>query len=108
MAVPGRVSVILPTYDRLPLLREAVESVRAQTWADWELVVIDDGSTDGTAEYLTELASVDPRVRVLRRPHRGNPARLRNEAVAASTGEYVAFQDSDDVWEPEKLARQLA
>ena len=75
------VSIVLPTFDRLALLREAVDSVRAQTFGDWELIVVDDGSEDGTAEYLEALAREEPRVRVARLPHSGRPARARNEAV---------------------------
>lgn len=99
------VSVIIPTFDRLPMLRQAMESVRAQTWTDWELIVVDDGSTDGTAKYLESVA--DSRVRVLTIPHCGIPARVRNAALALARGEYIAFLDSDDLWPPEKLGLQL-
>ncbi|HEU0012428.1 MAG TPA: glycosyltransferase family 2 protein [Longimicrobium sp.] len=100
------VSVVIPTYDRLPLLREAVASVRAQTFGGWELVVADDGSTDGTAEAMEALG--DPRVRVVRLPHAGRPSIARNAGIRAARGEWVAFLDSDDVWEPRKLEVQLA
>ncbi|HEX6909860.1 MAG TPA: glycosyltransferase [Longimicrobium sp.] len=99
------VSAVIPTYNRLPLLMEAVASVRAQTFADWELVVADDGSTDGSAEAVEALG--DPRIRVLRLPHAGYAAAGRNAGLAAARGEWVAFLDSDDRWEPHKLAVQL-
>jgi glycosyltransferase involved in cell wall biosynthesis len=99
------VSVIIPTYNRRPLLMEAVESVRAQTFTDWELVVVDDGSTDGSADAVEALH--DPRIRVLRLPHAGRAAVVRNAGVRAARGEWVAFLDSDDLWEPHKLAVQL-
>jgi glycosyltransferase involved in cell wall biosynthesis len=102
------VSVILPTHNRLRLLAEAIESVRAQTFADWEIVVVDDGSTDGTAEYLSDLAVTEPRVRVVRLPRTGRIPRLRNIAAGEARGRYLAFLDSDDFWHPEKLAKQLA
>ena len=107
MYTPPLVSVVIPTYDRLPLLREAVASVRAQTHPAWELIVVDDGSTDGTAEYLAALAGEDPRVRVLAGAHEGSVGRLYQRGVDAAGGEYVAFLDSDNLWHPEKLALQL-
>jgi glycosyltransferase involved in cell wall biosynthesis len=100
------VSVILPAYDRLELLRASVESVRAQTLRDWELVIADDGSAAATREYLGKLA--DARMRVLYLEHSGNPARVRNAAIAAARGGFLAFIDSDDLWVPAKLERQLA
>jgi glycosyltransferase involved in cell wall biosynthesis len=100
------VAVIVPTYERLAFLREAVESVRAQTVADWEMVIADDGSTDGSADWVESLG--DARIAVERRPHTGNKSALRNLGVARSTAEWIAFLDSDDRWHPEKLARQLA
>ena len=100
------VSVVIPTYNRGPLLLEAVESVRAQTFDDWELIVADDGSTDGSLEAVEALG--DPRVRVLRLPHGGNVSAVRNAGVAASRAEWVAFLDSDDAWLPGRLELQLA
>jgi glycosyltransferase involved in cell wall biosynthesis len=99
------VSVVIPTYNRRALLMEAVDSVRAQTFADWELLVADDGSTDGCADALEALR--DPRIRVLRLPHAGRAAAARNAGVRSARGEWVAFLDSDDLWEPQKLAVQL-
>jgi glycosyltransferase involved in cell wall biosynthesis len=100
------VSAIIPTYNRLPLLLEAVESVRAQTFADWELIVADDGSTDGSAEAVEALG--DPRIRVVRLAHEGDEGIARNAGAAAARGEWLAFLDSDDVWTPDKLEVQLA
>ena len=101
-----KVSIILPTYNRLTVLRPAIESVFAQSFDDWELIVIDDGSTDGTAEYIEGLN--DPRARVIRVPHIGFPGALRNAAAKYATGKYLAFLDSDDLWHPSKLEQQLA
>ena len=99
------VSIIIPTYNREAQLRDAVQSVFAQTYAEWELLVIDDGSTDGTRAYLETLT--DARVRPLPHDHCGNPALLRNVAARAARGAYFAFLDSDDVWLPAKLALQV-
>jgi glycosyltransferase involved in cell wall biosynthesis len=103
---PPTVSVILPTFNRLKLLRPAVESVFAQTFRDWHLIVADDGSEGETARFLTSLGA-EPRVTVLRLAHRGNPAAVRNAALREARAEYVAFLDSDDLWLPEKLEVQL-
>jgi glycosyltransferase involved in cell wall biosynthesis len=101
------VSVILPTFNRLRFLRTAVDSVLSQTWADWELIIADDGSGTETVSYLQTLASAT-RVRVLFLPHTGNPSRVRNAALREARGAYVAFIDSDDLWLPRKLELQLS
>lgn len=102
-----QVSIVLPAWNRLPYLRLAVESVFAQTFADWELVIADDGSEGETADYQTGLAAA-PRVRVLRLRHSGKPGVARNAAWRAARGELIAFLDSDDVWLPRKLEVQVA
>ena len=99
------VSVILPTFDRIALAREAIASVVAQSWSDWELIVVDDGSAMPMRAYLGMLD--DPRIRVLLRGHSGNPAEVRNAGAAEARGEYLAFLDSDDCWLPQKLDTQL-
>jgi glycosyltransferase involved in cell wall biosynthesis len=99
------VSIVLPTHNREAYLRESIGSVLAQTWPDWRLIVVDDGSTDGTAAYLAGLA--DPRISVIRHDRCANPARLRNAGLARVTSRLVAFLDSDDRWAPDKLAVQL-
>ena len=99
------VSVVLPTYNRRSLLGEAIESVVAQSFPDWELIVADDGSTDDTVAYLRGLR--DPRIRPLFLVHGGSPARARTDALKIARGEWVAFLDSDDLWLPNKLAVQL-
>jgi glycosyltransferase involved in cell wall biosynthesis len=99
------VSVVIPTYNCESYLRQAVQSVFDQTYTNWEAIVIDDGSTDGTASYLDSVAG--DRVRVLNHAHCGNPARLRNVGIAAARGAHIAFLDSDDVWFPQKLKAQL-
>ncbi|MBI4503663.1 MAG: glycosyltransferase family 2 protein [Gemmatimonadetes bacterium] len=100
------VSIVLPTYNRMPYLAQAVESVLRQTEGRWELLLVDDGSNDGTTSYLGRLD--DARIHVLRRSHIGHPGAVRNVALPLARGRYVAFLDSDDWWEPEKLSLQLA
>jgi glycosyltransferase involved in cell wall biosynthesis len=99
------ISVVMPTWNRRALLLEAIASVRAQTFGDWELIVVDDGSTDDTDAAVAALD--DARIRLLRRPHTGNVARCRNEGVANARGPWLAFLDSDDLWAERKLEVQL-
>jgi glycosyltransferase involved in cell wall biosynthesis len=100
------VTVIMPAYEAAAFVGEAIASVLAQTFPDWELLVVDDGSTDGTAGVVA--AYDDPRIRLLALEHSGLPAVARNRGLAASESRYVAFLDADDLWRPDKLARQVA
>src|SRR6266571_6783008 len=99
MPVP-LISIIIPTFNREQYLREAVQSVLAQTYDRWELLIVDDGSTDGTRAYLDTLT--DRRIRSVSRNHCGNAAQVRNVAIGTVSGSHIAFLDSDDLWEPEK------
>jgi glycosyltransferase involved in cell wall biosynthesis len=93
-------SVVIPTYNRVEFLKQAISSVWKQTHADYEIIVVDDGSTDGTVDYLVSLGDM---IKVLRQEHRG-PAAARNVGVGQAVGTYVAFLDSDDFWFPWTLA----
>ena len=97
------ISVIIPTYNRRALIGRAVDSALNQTEKDIEVIIADDGSTDGTAELFS--MAQDPRVRYLPLRHRGACA-ARNAGLEAARGEYIAFLDSDDVWRPDKLRVQ--
>jgi glycosyltransferase involved in cell wall biosynthesis len=99
------VSIILPTYNGLPYLREAVDSVRTQTFTNWELIVIDDGSNDDSVDWLESLR--DTRLRILASEHTAHRARLRNRGIAEARAPWIAFIDSDDRWKANKLERQL-
>jgi glycosyltransferase involved in cell wall biosynthesis len=101
------VSVIMPAYNVAAYIGAAIESVKAQTCTDWELLIADDGSTDETAGIARACAGQDARIRLLQQPNRGISA-ARNLAIAESTGGFLAFLDSDDLWEPGYLAAQLA
>lgn len=98
------VSVVIPTYNRVDFLLQAVESVQRQSLRNWELTVVDDGSTDSTARRLEELA--DPRVRLIRQDRQG-VSKARNTGLARSRGTWLSLLDSDDLWAPRKLQRQL-
>lgn len=97
------VSVIIPTYNRGWVLREAIDSVLAQDFKDFELIVVDDGSTDNTGEIID---SYDQDLIVLRQSNKGVSA-ARNRGIAAAAGRLVAFLDSDDLWLPRKLSSQV-
>ena len=98
------VSVIIPTYNRWPMVGEAIESVLAQSYRSWELIVVDDGSTDDTSERLALYGS---KIKYISR-QRSGVAAARNHGIASATGQYVAFLDSDDLWMPRKLEVQTA
>lgn len=100
------VSVVMPTFNRLHVLPRAIDSVLGQTVPVTELIVVDDGSTDGTVDYLRNRAGEDSRIRLVAASHSGAAA-ARNRGIAVAEGEYVAFQDSDDEWAPDFLARLL-
>jgi glycosyltransferase involved in cell wall biosynthesis len=99
-------TIIVPTYNRLPYLKNAINSVFHQVYRRFQLIVVDDGSTDGTEDYVHSLNNQE-NLRYLRIPHCGMPGKVRNAGVRLTTGEYLAFLDSDDRWKPEKLARQI-
>lgn len=102
------VSVIMPTYNVAPLVEASLQSVADQTVQDWELLVSDDGSTDGTQGRVEDWSHADPRIRLLTSNINQGAARARNAAIESATGRYIAFLDSDDLWKPEKLERQIA
>ena len=97
------VSVVLPTYNRGDFVKEAIQSVLAQTWIDFELIVVDDGSTDHTAEVLQEFSSLVS----LRLENNSGVSRARNFGIAQARGRYICFLDSDDLWTSKKLETQV-
>lgn len=99
------VSVIIPTYNRVHTLPGALESVLRQSYSDIEVIVVDDGSTDGTGQYMKRVQDV--RVRYIANEQNLGPTAARNRGVSLARGEWVAFLDSDDIWEPDKLEKQV-
>jgi glycosyltransferase involved in cell wall biosynthesis len=98
-----RVTVVTAAYNAAPYIAETIESVLAQTFADFEYIVVDDGSSDGTGEIVARYA---PRVTALRQENAGEGA-ARNRGFERACGEYIAIVDADDTWQPDKLARQV-
>jgi tetratricopeptide (TPR) repeat protein len=95
-------SIVMPVYNHEAYLNVSIESVLAQTFGDWELLAIDDGSTDNSGRMLDEWAAKDRRIVVIHQPNGGEPV-ARNRALAAARGEWLAFLDSDDLWYPQTL-----
>jgi len=102
-----KVSIIIPIYNAEKYLSKTIESVMAQTYTDWEIVAVDDGSTDKTPEILKDYEKKLPKkLRVITQKNSGVSI-ARNTAIAAARGEYIAFLDHDDLWLPEKLKKQV-
>jgi len=106
-ADPPLVSVIVPAFNAEATIEETLRSALAQIYRAIEIIVVDDGSVDATAQIVAALAAPDPRLRLIRTTN-GGISRARNTAIAASSGSYVAPLDSDDLWHEEKIARQVA
>lgn len=100
-------SVVIPCYRAVETLAAAVESVRAQSFQDFEILLIDDGSPDNTLKCAEDLAKADPRIRVFTKPN-GGVSTARNLGVSEARGTVIAFLDADDIWLPEKLTRHYA
>lgn len=100
------VSIIMPTYNCGRFIRESIDSVLAQTYQVWELIIVDDCSADNTAQVVSQYT--DPRIHYLRNEQNMGAALTRNRALREAKGRYVAFLDSDDLWLPEKLEKQVA
>jgi glycosyltransferase involved in cell wall biosynthesis len=100
------VSIVMPAYNAARFIGAALASVTAQTFVDFEVVVVDDGSHDETAQIVAEAAASDPRIRLLAGAHAGVAA-ARNLGVAAARGDLVTFLDADDLWRPDRLARHV-
>lgn len=99
------VSIIMPSYNTRDYIGASIESVLAQTYENWELLIVDDCSTDDTDAVVAKFT--DPRIRYLKNERNSGAAVSRNYALREARGRWIAFLDSDDLWEPEKLSRQL-
>lgn len=102
------VSVVMPAYNAARYIEGSIRSVMAQTVTDWELIVVDDCSDDDTCRIVQTLAAADPRIRLVRSEANSGVAKTRNRAMDLARGQYVAFLDSDDIWYPKKLEKQIA
>ncbi|UOQ45420.1 glycosyltransferase family 2 protein [Halobacillus salinarum] len=101
------VSIITPTYNASRFICETIQSVKFQTYTNWEMIIVDDCSTDQTKELVTKEMMLDARIKVIPSAANHGPAHARNTAIKASKGKYLAFLDSDDLWHPKKLSNQI-
>lgn len=101
------ISIIIPAYKAATFIGEAIRSVQAQDYQNWEMLIVDDGSPDNTAEVVANFAETDLRVKLIQQKNSG-PAMARQRALEAAHGRYITFLDADDYWLPGKLSRQLA
>ena len=99
------ISVVIPVYNGMKYLPETMESVLGQTFTDFEVIVVNDGSTDNTREWVEQIQ--DNRIRLINQTNQGSASAARNKGISQAKGDYIAFLDADDVWESTKLAKQL-
>lgn len=102
------VSIITPLYNGERYIKETIESVQKQTYTDWEMVIVDDGSTDDSQNIVRQMAACDPRIRVYINEKNMGAAATRNQGIQLAQGRYIAFLDSDDLWKSNKLEKQIA
>ena len=103
----GLVSIVMPAFNCKDFIAESVVSVLAQTYQNWELIIVDDCSNDETAEIAIQYTLQDERIRFFMMDRNSGPSLVRNKAIEQSRGQYIAFLDSDDLWKPEKLETQI-
>lgn len=108
MVYTDLVSIITPLYNASRYIAQMIESVQAQTYTNWELLIVDDGSTDDSLEIVVEFAKKDTRIKWSKAEKNGGAAKARNAALERAQGRYIAYLDADDLWYPEKLERQIA
>ncbi|MEC3883967.1 glycosyltransferase family 2 protein [Halobacillus sp. HZG1] len=104
----GKVSVITPSYNSANYILEAIESVQSQTYKNWEMIIVDDCSSDDSVNLIEGKQSEDERIKFIKLTENGGPAFARNQAILAATGKYLAFLDSDDCWLSQKLEKQIS
>lgn len=100
-----KISIIIPTFNRCEILKRTISSILSQTFTDYELIIVSNGSSDNTEEMIKQYN--DPRIRFFHQKGSGSPAAPRNHGIRKAKGEYVAFCDDDDLWEKTKLAQQI-
>lgn len=103
----GLVTIITPCYNGEKYIAETIESVQAQTYKDWEMLIVDDGSTDNSAKIVCKYAENDSRIRLFKQENRGSAA-ARNNGIRRADGQYIALLDADDIWLPQFLEKQIA
>ncbi|MGB9902665.1 glycosyltransferase family 2 protein [Methanothrix sp.] len=106
--ITALVSIITPCHNSSEFISQTIDSVLAQTYGNWEMIIVDDCSTDSTVQIVEDYLKKDSRIRLIRLGRNCGPAVARNRAIEEARGRYIAFLDSDDIWLPEKLEKQTA
>lgn len=101
------VSIITPLYNAEKFIQETAESIFAQSYPHWEWIVVNDCSSDASSEIIEKYATLDPRIKLIKNEKNLKTAQTRNRGIAQAKGKYIAFIDSDDIWHPEKLSKQI-
>ncbi|MDE7271920.1 MAG: glycosyltransferase [Lachnospiraceae bacterium] len=104
---PGLVSIVVPVYNAGQFLAETIGYVQRQTYAEWELLLVDDCSTDTSREIIRQKSREDPRIRLIVQDENGGAARARNRGIQEASGQYLCFLDADDIWMPDKIKCEL-
>lgn len=102
-----KVSIVTPSWNSEKYIVQTIESVRSQTYKNWEMIIVDDCSTDHTVEIATDYSKRDSRIKVYRQNVNGGAAKARNRSLREATGRYIAYLDADDIWKPHKLEKQI-
>lgn len=103
-----KVSIITPCYNAVPTISSTIDSVLSQTYSNWEMIIVDDSSTDNSADVIKQYASQDNRIKYFKTTlPSGSPSLPRNIGIENASGKYIAFLDSDDIWMPDKLQKEL-
>lgn len=101
------VSIITPCYNAEKYIEETIKSVINQTYQNWEMIIVDDISTDNTISIINQYIMIEPRIRFYVLDNKGGASIARNKAIRESNGKYIAFLDADDLWKEDKLSRQI-
>lgn len=101
------VSIVTPVYNAEKFISDTIESVQKQSYKNWELILVDDCSTDNSVKIIEEFAKTDNRIKLIKQNNNGGPALARNKGIEVSTGNYLCFIDADDLWDTEKLNKQV-
>lgn len=101
------ISIVMPTYNSVKYLENSINSVLAQTYSNWELLITDDCSTDHTFELISKYSSIEPRIKVFKNINNLGAGSARNNSIKHAKGRFIAFLDSDDLWHPRKLEKQI-
>ena len=101
------ISIITPSYNSAKFISQTIDSILAQTYQNWEMLIVDDCSTDNSNDIINEYIEKDSRIKLIKLETNSGPANARNAGIKEATGEYIAFLDSDDIWLPQKLEKQI-